>query len=162
MLMRYLFPALILLSACDIQWVPEPDNVEVVPPANADQARDIAVAEWADLLDVPSETISVPEIRWFSPDEQGCLRYDDFDQCLEGRTLFVSVFGAMGAEPEMHLLCSWEGCAAESALAHEILHLALRTRSARDGRADADADHHAPEWALERDVQGVMRDRLSR
>jgi hypothetical protein len=122
---------IVFLTGCG---VPSPDNPEVVPPAGAELAEAIVVAEWSARLDF--DVGELPPVRWFSGD---CLDYgEDTGWCEVGRT-WVPSLGGDAAEIQLARRPTFH----QTALAHEALHWALFER---DG--DPDADHSGQEWGV--------------
>lgn len=127
----------VLLAACG---VPQPTNVEVDPPAGADDAAEIVVQEWSERLGVELDVEDLPPVRWF---EGPCLDYGD--GCISDGGYARSFDGAA----EIHVL--WLGSIHGSALSHEALHWSLDM-----ALEDRDPDHGRARWSEEPAVQAVL------
>ncbi len=124
----------VVAAACSVE---QPHNAEVESPYSRDdlyQATEVIRLEWCDRTG--NCAIDLPEIRWF---EGKCLEYADIEgECLQGRTQYTPFV------TEMHLLV--EDSIHETALAHELLHVAL----------ERDPGHDSAYWSEVKDVRAVM------
>lgn len=130
----------LLLPACG---VPQPSNVEVDPPAGADDAAAIVVQEWSERLGVELDVADLPLVRWF---EGPCLDYGDGDPFCADGGYSTSALG----DPEIHVIA--RDPVHSSRLAHEVLHWALEQAT-----GDGDEGHADPAWDQVDAVVDVLR-----
>ncbi len=134
-----------MAANCGCHSVPEPTNVEVDAPAGADEALEVAVAEWAARVPHAArlDVGDLPAVRWF---EGNCLDYPEHpDSCILGLYAWASF-----DEPEIHLLVNHPVI-----MAHEVLHWAL------DSAVADDPTHARPEWEQLVDVEAEIRPLLT-
>jgi len=134
-------PLLVLLAALAACAPAPPLSGEPVdPPERADEAADVAMGAWSEILLPPGREFEIPVILWF---DVKCL--EGTGGCREGR-----YFDSSWSCPEIQLV--YRDTPSESALAHELLHAALDQL-----RGDADGDHLSPIWDRVDEVDERLR-----
>lgn len=144
---------LTLLSiGCDLG-IPEPTNIEVSAPTDADLALEIVTDAWTARVGVDPRESEDITIRWFVGDcltysDPGLIHgyYPDPSTCQKGNFWEHDYI----RDDEIHLLVKEN--LAKSALSHEVLHWTLHVKNHGPG----DGNHESSHWHEVKDIEQTL------